>query len=56
LEKILLETHTPGISVAIVSRDGSKWLAGLGKADLGSFLADWQDGDDETNSHLVRDR
>jgi CubicO group peptidase (beta-lactamase class C family) len=35
LEKILQETHTPGMSVAIVRRDGSEWFAGLGKADVG---------------------
>ncbi len=39
LEKILKDTHTPGMSVAIVHRDGPEWIAGLGKADLG--LAQW---------------
>ncbi len=34
LEKILKETHTPGMSVAIVRRDGPEWIAGLGKADV----------------------
>jgi CubicO group peptidase (beta-lactamase class C family) len=34
LEKILQETHTPGLSVAIVHRDGPEWVAGLGQADL----------------------
>ena len=31
LEKILKETHTPGMSVAIVHRDGPEWVAGLGE-------------------------
>jgi len=34
LEKILKETHTPGVSVAIVGRDGPEWIAGLGTADV----------------------
>jgi CubicO group peptidase (beta-lactamase class C family) len=34
LEKILSDTHTPGISVAIVHRDGPEWVAGLGKSDV----------------------
>jgi len=34
LEKILIDTDTPGLSIAIVHRDGSKWVAGLGKADV----------------------
>jgi CubicO group peptidase (beta-lactamase class C family) len=34
LEKILKDTHTPGLSVAIVRRDGPEWVAGLGKADV----------------------
>jgi CubicO group peptidase (beta-lactamase class C family) len=34
LEKILEETHTPGVSVAIVRRDGPEWMAGLGKSDV----------------------
>ncbi len=36
LEKILKDTHTPGMSVAIVHRDGPEWIAGLGKADVAS--------------------
>ena len=36
LEKLLAETHTPGVSVAIVHRDGPEWIAGLGKADVAS--------------------
>ena len=34
LEKILKDTHTPGMSVAIVHREGQEWVAGLGKADV----------------------
>jgi CubicO group peptidase (beta-lactamase class C family) len=34
LERILKETHTPGMSVAIVHRDGPEWIAGLGTADV----------------------
>ena len=34
LEEILKETHTPGVSVAIVGRDGPEWIAGLGTADV----------------------
>jgi len=39
LEKILKDTHTPGVSVAIVHRDGPEWIAGLGKADVASGRA-----------------
>jgi CubicO group peptidase (beta-lactamase class C family) len=34
LEKILEDTHTPGVSLAIVHRDGPEWIAGLGKSDV----------------------
>lgn len=34
LETILEDTHTPGLSVAIVHGDGREWIAGLGKADV----------------------
>jgi CubicO group peptidase (beta-lactamase class C family) len=34
LEKILKDTHTPGMSVAIVHREGPEWVAGLGMADV----------------------
>jgi CubicO group peptidase (beta-lactamase class C family) len=34
LEKILADTHTPGVSVAIVHRDGPEWVAGLGKSNV----------------------
>jgi len=39
IEKILKESHTPGVSVAIVHRDGPEWVAGLGKADVASDRA-----------------
>lgn len=34
LEKVLKDTHTPGVSVAIVHREGPEWVAGLGQADV----------------------
>lgn len=34
LEKILAETHTPGLSLAIVRKAGVEWAAGLGLADV----------------------
>ncbi len=34
LEKILKDNHVPGVSVAIVKRDGPEWVAGLGLADV----------------------
>jgi CubicO group peptidase (beta-lactamase class C family) len=34
VEKILKDTHTPGVSVAIVHGNGPEWVAGLGKADV----------------------
>lgn len=39
LEKILKDTHTPGMSVAIVRRDGPEWIAGLGKSDVAADRA-----------------
>lgn len=39
LEKILKDTHTPGMSVAIVHRDGPEWTAGLGKSDVATDRA-----------------
>jgi len=39
LEKILQDTHMPGLSVAIVHRDGPEWMAGLGKADVATGRA-----------------
>jgi CubicO group peptidase (beta-lactamase class C family) len=43
LEKILKDTHTPGVSVAIVHRDGPEWVAGLGTADVASSRANTPD-------------
>jgi CubicO group peptidase (beta-lactamase class C family) len=39
LEKILKDTRTPGVSVAIVHREGPEWIAGLGKADVAADRA-----------------
>lgn len=39
IEQILRETGTPGAAVAIVSRDGAEWVAGLGLADVASRRA-----------------
>jgi len=39
LEKILADTHTPGVSVAIVHRDGPEWVAGLGKSNIAANQA-----------------
>jgi CubicO group peptidase (beta-lactamase class C family) len=39
LEKVLKDTHTPGLSVAIVHRDGPEWIAALGLADVASGRA-----------------
>jgi CubicO group peptidase (beta-lactamase class C family) len=36
LEKILQETHTPGVSLAIVHSDGPEWVGGVGKSDVAS--------------------
>jgi CubicO group peptidase (beta-lactamase class C family) len=36
LEKILKDTHTPGVSVAIVHKDGPEWVTGIGQADVAS--------------------
>lgn len=36
LEKILKDTHTPGVSIAIVRKDGSEWTTGLGVAEVAS--------------------
>jgi CubicO group peptidase (beta-lactamase class C family) len=43
LEKILKDTHTPGVSVAIVRKDGPEWVAGLGIADVSSHRANSPD-------------
>jgi CubicO group peptidase (beta-lactamase class C family) len=34
IEKILKDTHTNGVSIAIVHKNGPKWVTGLGLADL----------------------
>lgn len=39
LEQVLKETHTPGMSIAIVRREGPQWVAGLGLADVASQRA-----------------
>ena len=39
LEDVLKDMHVPGMSVAIVHKDGPLWIAGLGKADLTSERA-----------------
>src|ERR1022692_468680 len=36
IEKILKETHTNGVSIAIVHKNGPEWVTGLGMADLAS--------------------
>jgi CubicO group peptidase (beta-lactamase class C family) len=47
IETILKDTHTPGVSVAIMHRDGPEWVAGVGKADVAS-------GRDATDETLFR--
>ena len=39
LEKILQDSHTPGLSVAIVHRSGPEWVAGLGKSNVATSEA-----------------
>jgi len=34
IETVLKETRTPGAAIAIVSRDQTEWVAGIGKADV----------------------
>jgi len=34
VEKILKDTHTNGVSIAIVHKNGPEWVTGLGMADL----------------------
>ena len=36
LAQLLADTHTPGMAVAIVTRAGPQWVAGLGLADVAS--------------------
>ena len=43
LEKILKDTQTPGVSVAIVHKDGPEWVAGLGMADVATSRANTAD-------------
>lgn len=43
LEKILKDTKTPGVSVAIVHKDGLEWVAGLGMSDVASNRANTAD-------------
>jgi CubicO group peptidase (beta-lactamase class C family) len=39
IEKILKDTHTPGVSIAIVHKDGPQWVTGLGLADVAANRA-----------------
>jgi CubicO group peptidase (beta-lactamase class C family) len=39
IEKILKDTHTPGVALAIVHRNGPEWIAGLGVSDVASNRA-----------------
>jgi CubicO group peptidase (beta-lactamase class C family) len=39
LEKILQDSHTPGLSVAIVRRGGPEWVAGLGESNVAADQA-----------------
>ena len=39
LEKILKDTHTNGVSLAIVHKEGPEWVTGLGTADVASGRA-----------------
>lgn len=34
IEKVLTETNTPAAGVALLNKDGSVWIAGLGKANV----------------------
>src|SRR5215469_1765207 len=36
IEKILKDTNTPGVSIAIVHKNGPEWVTGLGIADVAS--------------------
>ena len=36
IEKILKDTHSPGVSIAIVHKNGPEWVTGLGIADVAS--------------------
>ncbi len=39
IEKILKDTHTPEVSIAIVHKDGPEWVAGVGLADVATDRA-----------------
>jgi CubicO group peptidase (beta-lactamase class C family) len=39
IEKILKDSHTPGVSIAIVRKDGPEWVTGLGISDVASGRA-----------------
>ncbi len=39
LEQMLKEMHVPGMSIAVVHRDGPEWIAGLGQANVASGQA-----------------
>jgi CubicO group peptidase (beta-lactamase class C family) len=39
VEKILKDTHTNGVSIAIVHKNGPEWVTGLAMADLASNRA-----------------
>lgn len=39
VEKIVADTKTPALGIALVDRNGPYWVAGIGKADLGSGRA-----------------
>src|SRR6185295_17618790 len=34
IQKIILETNTPAVGIALVNREGPVWIAGLGKANI----------------------
>jgi len=38
IEKVLKETKTPAVGIAIVSRDKTEWVAGIGTADVAANL------------------
>ena len=39
IERTLQDSHTPGVSVAIVHRSGPEWVAGLGKSNVAASHA-----------------
>ena len=34
IERVLRDTHTPGVGIAVVRREGPEWIAGIGLADV----------------------